>query len=81
MMTLASSGTSRSFIGQINRIQPMGALFGGYAFSVYDHEYTCFMLGEDSWGHIDGAGFSLQSANGVKMHTAAIRCLKGTSKN
>ena len=76
MMTLASSGTTRSFIGQINRIQPTGALFGGYAFSVYDHEYTCFMLGEDSWGHIDGAGFTLQSANGVKMHTAAIRCLK-----
>jgi hypothetical protein len=34
------------------------------------------MLGRDSWGHVDSSGFTLQSANGVKMHTAAIRCIK-----
>jgi len=76
LMVLASSGTTRGILGQINRIQPVGSLFNGYALSVYDHEYTCFMLGLDSWGHIDYSGFTLQSANGVKTHTAAIRCLK-----
>ena len=76
LMVMGSGGTTRSILSQINRVQAIGALFQGYAFSVYDHEYTSFMLGSDSWGHIDGAGFTLQSANGVKMHTAAIRCLK-----
>ena len=58
-----------------DRLVVAGALFGGYALAVYDHEYTPFMLGRDSWKHIN-KNFSLQSANGVKTHTAAIRCIK-----
>ena len=59
----------------VDRLFSAGALFNGYALAVYDHEYTPFMLGRDSWKHINNT-FSLQSANGVKTHTAAIRCIK-----
>ena len=79
VFALASSSDKRTQLnttGVVDRLFGAGALFGGYALAVYDHEYTSFMLGRDSWGHIDGAGFTLQSANGVKMHTAAIRCIK-----
>lgn len=79
LFTLASSSDVRTQFnttGVFDRVHGAGALMRGYALAVYDHEYTSFMLGRESWKHIDYVGFSLQSANGVKMHTAAIRCLK-----
>ena len=79
LFVLASSSDKRAQFNStsvFDRLQGPGSLFRGYALAVYDHEYTSFMLGRDSWGHIDSAGFTLQSANGVKTHTAAIRCLK-----
>ena len=51
-----------------------GALFGGYAYAVYDHEWTPLMLGRDAWAYT--SGFTIQDQNGVKTHTAAIRCIK-----
>ena len=77
--TIGSSSDVRTQLvttSAVERVHGTGALFQGYALAVYDHEYTSYMLGRDSWQHIDSSGFTLQSANGVKMHTAAIRCIK-----
>ncbi len=77
--TIGSSSDVRTQLvttSAVERVHGTGALFQGYALAVYDHEYTSYMLGRDSWGHINSSGFTLQSANGVKMHTAAIRCIK-----
>lgn len=55
-----------------------GALFGGYALAVYDHEWNPLMLGRDAWAYT--SGFTIQDQNGVKTHTAAIRCIKSLAK-
>lgn len=77
---LASSGTPRNSstasTSHADRIQFTGFLFRGYAAICYDHEYIPFMNSDvGGWGHFEPA-YTLQSRDGVKMHTAAIRCIK-----
>ena len=62
----------------IDRLFSAGALFNGYALVVYDHEWNPLMLGRDAWAYT--SGFTIQDQNGVKTHTAAIRCIKSLAK-
>lgn len=74
---LASSGTPRGNNGvKVNRQHNVGFLFRGYTTVCYDHEYMAFMNTEvGGWGHFEPA-YTVQGYDGVKTHTAAIRCIK-----
>ena len=70
---LASSRTSRRTEGLINQI---GFLFRGYTIACYDHEFIPYLNQEiGGWGYITDF-YTIQSMDGTKMHTAAIRCVK-----
>ena len=74
---LASSGTPRGNNGvKVNRQHNLGFLFRGYTTVCYDHEYMAFMNTElGGWGHFEPQ-YTVQSYDGIKTHTAAIRCIK-----
>lgn len=79
VIALAASGDIRNgstlSTSHPERIGHTGFLMRGYAAACYDHEYHIYSQGEDSWGHIEPS-YSLQSYNGIKTHTAAIRCIR-----
>ena len=74
---LAASGTPRGNSGvKINRQHNLGFLFRGYTTVCYDHEYMPFMNTDvGGWGHLESQ-YTTQSYDGIKTHTAAIRCIK-----
>jgi len=88
---LAASGTPRNgsvfSTSHLARIHGTGFLFRGYTFVCYDHEFFPFM-NVDAGGWDDGLAsrapgefgnninYTTQQYDGVKTHTAAIRCIK-----
>ena len=77
---LASSGTPRNTstvsTSHADRVQHTGFLFRGYATVCYDHEYYPYdNLDVGGWGHSEPS-YTIQGFDGVKTHTAAIRCIK-----
>ncbi|MBQ7292428.1 MAG: hypothetical protein IJW79_01670, partial [Clostridia bacterium] len=74
---LASSGTPRGGNAiKLTRQHSVGFLFRGYTTVCYDHEYMPFMTVEvGGWDHCEPQ-YTIQSYDGVKVHTAAIRCIK-----
>ena len=74
---LASSGTPRSNgMSHATRVHNIGFLFRGYVGVCYDHEYYPFInLDNGGWGHMEPA-YTIQGYDGIKTHTAAIRCVK-----
>ena len=77
---LAASGSPRNSstasTGHADRIQHTGFLFRGYATVCYDHEYYPYdNLDVGGWGHSEPS-YTIQGYDGVKTHTAAIRCVK-----
>jgi hypothetical protein len=77
---LAASGTPRNgstfSTSHIERVHHTGFLFRGYATVCYDHEYMPYMnTAVGGYGHCEPA-YTIQGYDGVKTHTAAIRCVK-----
>jgi hypothetical protein len=71
---LASSSETRTgSTTYSSRPHYIGFLMRGYAAALYDHEYIP-MSRNDHYGYFNP--FSLASQNGVKTHTAAIRCIR-----
>ena len=73
---LASSGTPRSDNSAfVERQHTTGFMFRGYATACYDHEYLPFLnLDMNGWPMIND--YTFQKYDGVKTHTAAMRCIK-----
>lgn len=74
---IAGTSTVRNtcFDYHLNRFHNLGFIFKGYATVCYDHGFIPFMNGEDSWGQVSN-DYTLSYINDVKIHTAAIRCIK-----
>lgn len=74
---IAGTATVRNtcFDYHANRYHNLGFLFKGYATVSYDHSFLPFMNGEGSWGQVSN-DYTLSYINDVKIHTAAIRCIK-----
>ena len=74
---LASSGTPRASNAiKLTRQHGVGFLFRGYTTACYDHEYMPFMTVETGgWDHSEPQ-YTIQGTDGVKTHTAAMRCIK-----
>ncbi|MBE7053652.1 MAG: hypothetical protein E7391_05185 [Ruminococcaceae bacterium] len=71
---LASSSETRTgSTTHLSRPHYIGFLMRGYAAALYDHEYIP-LARNDHYGYF--SPFSLASLNGVKTHTAAIRCIR-----
>jgi len=74
VFALASSSEARNgSTTHSSRPQFIGFLMRGYAAACYDHEYVP-MARTDHYGYYDPYGTA--NINGVKTHTAAIRCIR-----
>lgn len=71
---------STGYTDHPERCQYIGFLMRGYAAACYDHEYIPFMAGATGWGHVN-PDYSMCFLNGVKTHTAAVRCIKSLSES
>lgn len=72
-----ASGSPRSIFSElVQRISPFGFLMRGYAYVIYEHEYKPYMITNEGYGQIDGAGYTLTPYLAAKFHSAAMRCIK-----
>lgn len=83
VMMLGSSSNypnrSTGYTDHPERVQYIGFLMNGYATVCYEHEYIPFMPSTAGWGYMgshEGGEYTLFWYNGVKTHTAAVRCVK-----